>query len=219
MAASAKAGLAHSDTDDLSSPPSGPLSAPSSPPRSARVTTKMSNPDEIVVWPTQGSNDAPTIVRTRESPGPPGSLPKKYGLLEDGQWVQLTAAGVPRKKPGRKPGTAVKPRADSVAGDSNGEQKVRKPRKPRDPNAPPSQRKRKAPSGEGEDDSILSAADTSIVTSHPHNSTHSQVANQASPQPSPGNHSHHQRAAILAQRPQARRLPKLHARYPQRRHP
>ena len=114
--------------------------------------------------------------------------------------MQLTAAGVPRKKPGRKPGTAVKPRADSVAGDSNGEQKVRKPRKPRDPNAPPSQRKRKAPSGEGEDDSILSAADTSIVTSHPHNSTHSQVANQASPQPSPGNHSHHQRQPSNEQR-------------------
>ncbi|KAJ2894925.1 Histone promoter control protein 2 [Zalerion maritima] len=54
--------------------------------------------------------------------------------------VPLTKAGLPRKKPGRKPGSTVKPRdPDSDAA------KARKPRKPRDPNAPPIQRKRKAP--------------------------------------------------------------------------
>lgn len=65
---------------------------------------------------------------------------KRYELI-DGQWVQLTAAGIPRKKPGRKPGTIVKPK---TAPDGTPEPpKARKPRKPRDPNAPPLQRKRK----------------------------------------------------------------------------
>ncbi|TQV98254.1 hypothetical protein V2A60_007989 [Cordyceps javanica] len=62
-------------------------------------------------------------------------LEKKFDLI-DGKWVQLTAAGVPRKKPGRKPGTIVKPKTDA-------EVKTRRPRKPRDPDAPPIQRKRK----------------------------------------------------------------------------
>ncbi|EON97331.1 putative histone promoter control 2 protein [Phaeoacremonium minimum UCRPA7] len=56
--------------------------------------------------------------------------------------VQLTAAGLPRKKPGRKPGSVVKPK---IAADGSTEPKTRKPRKPRDPNAPPIQRKRKNP--------------------------------------------------------------------------
>lgn len=61
--------------------------------------------------------------------------------------VPLTAAGVPRKKPGRKPGSTVKPKTNpdgtpiaNVAADTP---KVRRPRKPKDPNAPPVQRKRK----------------------------------------------------------------------------
>lgn len=68
----------------------------------------------------------------------------------EGQPVQLTAAGLPRKKPGRKPGTTVKPKATTttaaVAATEAGQDapKQRKPRKPRDPNAPPAQRKRKS---------------------------------------------------------------------------
>ncbi|KAK7732272.1 HIR complex subunit [Cytospora paraplurivora] len=57
--------------------------------------------------------------------------------------VPLTAAGLPRKKPGRKPGSTVKPKVNPD-GTPNDTPKVRKPRKPRDPNAPPIQRKRKA---------------------------------------------------------------------------
>ncbi|KAJ6788860.1 hypothetical protein PWT90_09942 [Aphanocladium album] len=110
--------------------------------------------DEIVV-----SNDQRRTQQTTfQQYQPPGSKPaddppppppppsttmvggkiqqKKYDWI-DGKWVQLTAAGVPRKKPGRKPGTIVKPRTDA-------EVKTRRPRKPRDPDAPPMQRKRKA---------------------------------------------------------------------------
>lgn len=57
--------------------------------------------------------------------------------------VPLTAAGLPRKKPGRKPGSTVKPKVNPD-GTPNDTPKTRKPRKPRDPNAPPIQRKRKA---------------------------------------------------------------------------
>lgn len=67
--------------------------------------------------------------------------PQKNYEFIDGQWVQLTAAGLPRKKPGRKPGTVVKPKAVPDGGPEP--PKARKPRKPRDPNAPPVQRKRK----------------------------------------------------------------------------
>lgn len=110
--------------------------------------------DEIVV-----SNDQRRTQQTTfQQYQPPGSKPaqdpppppppsttmvggkpqqKKYELI-DGKWVQLTAAGVPRKKPGRKPGTLVKPRSDAE------QPKTRRPRKPRDPDAPPLQRKRKA---------------------------------------------------------------------------
>lgn len=56
--------------------------------------------------------------------------------------VPLTAAGVPRKKPGRKPGSTVKPKVNPDG--SVEPPKVKRPRKPRDPNAPPIQRKRKA---------------------------------------------------------------------------
>lgn len=69
------------------------------------------------------------------------SQPQKRFDFIDGQWVQLTAAGVPRKKPGRKPGTVMKPK--TTPDGALEPPKARKPRKPRDPNAPPVQRKRK----------------------------------------------------------------------------
>ncbi|KAJ2965308.1 hypothetical protein NQ176_g10678 [Zarea fungicola] len=112
--------------------------------------------DEIVV-----SNDQRRTQQTTfQQYQPPGSMPandppppppppsmtmvggkpqqKKFELI-DGKWVQLTAAGVPRKKPGRKPGTIVKPRSDAD------QPKTRRPRKSRDPDLPAGvQRKRKA---------------------------------------------------------------------------
>lgn len=90
----------------------------------------------------------------------PGSA-ARFGVLPGQQppppapTVQLTAAGVPRKKPGRKPGTTVKPK---VAPDGTVQEiKRRRPRKPKDPDAPdapdaaPTQRrKRKAPTADGD---------------------------------------------------------------------
>lgn len=157
-----------SSSASLSSAPSGLLSDAASPPRAKRSKPKPKtlpstaaaaaddNMDEIVVSnerrpqqttftqyqppgkeqpppPPPPPNDAPTTTASGRQPAQ-----KRYELI-DGKWVQLTAAGVPRKKPGRKPGTVMKPKTD------NGEQpKTRKPRKPRDPDAAPVQRKRKA---------------------------------------------------------------------------
>ena len=91
-------------------------------------------------------SEAPQYEQIRTVESTTGGPAKRYGLVA-GEWVQLTAAGLPRKKPGRKPGTVVKPKGE---GSDQGDGKVRKPRKPRDPNAPPIQRKRKiAPADAG----------------------------------------------------------------------
>lgn len=170
-----------SSIGDLSSPPSGLLSAPGSPfapisRRKAPDTVPDFAMDEIVV-----SSDQRRQQQTfqqykppgQESPPPPPPPPqqpattgpngrvqpqKKYELI-DGKWVQLTAAGVPRKKPGRKPGTYVKPKP---AGDEA--PKTRRPRKPRDPDAPPIQRKRKgAPTDVDTEDSDATSANNSLI--------------------------------------------------------
>lgn len=65
-----------------------------------------------------------------------------YRVDVSGQPV-LTKDGVPRRKPGPKPGTKLGKRTSSSNPDGSEAVKVRKPRKPRDPNAPPVQRKRK----------------------------------------------------------------------------
>lgn len=116
-----------SSPTSLSSPPSA-LSEPGSPTRllsQGRANIEM---DEIVVDP--GSANRFGVTTQQRPPAPPG--------------VQLTAAGLPRKKPGRKPGSTVKPKAATDTSSTNTEPKQRRPRKPRDPNAPPIQRKRKA---------------------------------------------------------------------------
>lgn len=112
-----------SSPTSLSSPPSGSISDPGSPSRlqQGRANIEM---DEIVVDTASGPRFG--VMQ------PPRPQPE----------VQLTAAGLPRKKPGRKPGSVVKPK---IAADGSTEPKTRKPRKPRDPNAPPIQRKRKNP--------------------------------------------------------------------------
>ncbi|RSM12828.1 hypothetical protein CEP52_002212 [Fusarium oligoseptatum] len=134
-----------SSAGELSSPPSGSLSEPGSPSRQATDSRVPQEYDEIVVVSSDGQYQH--IGRNHGQGRPPLPLPPQSGTgpprryaLVDNQWVQLTAAGVPRKKPGRKPGTIVKPRNS----DGNEIAKAaRKPRKPRDPNAPPMQRKRK----------------------------------------------------------------------------
>lgn len=127
-----------SSPGELSSPPSGPLSEPESPSRPAGAPR------------SKGMEQAPEqdvkIEAVRYEGGQDGTPQKKLGLI-DGQWVPLTAAGRPRKKPGRKPGAPAKPEGE---GSDPPEAKARKPRKPRDPNVPPVQRKRKiAPVADG----------------------------------------------------------------------
>ncbi|KAG9250604.1 uncharacterized protein F5Z01DRAFT_361339 [Emericellopsis atlantica] len=148
-----------SSPGELSSPPSGPLSEPGTPSRkgltkSAAGRTKMD--EEIMVSDDQrakNSDNSYVIEATKEEDLGNGTV-RKYGLIS-GEWVQLTAAGVPRKKPGRKPGMAMKPR-----GEGSDAEKTRKPRKPRDPNAPSSQRKRKT--GHADLDGIENAGPSKV---------------------------------------------------------
>ncbi|KAH7029050.1 uncharacterized protein B0I36DRAFT_363645 [Microdochium trichocladiopsis] len=108
-------GRRYSTSPDLSDPPSV-LSAPNSP----QPGTKLKNGrqvDEIVVV------HNPENIRY----GPDG-LP------------MLTKNGVPRRKPGPKPGTTLKRQSNQH---EDGTEKIKKPRKPKDPNALPVQRKRK----------------------------------------------------------------------------
>lgn len=163
-----------SSAGELSSPPSGSLSEPGSPSRNGSGGRAPQDYDEIVVVSSDGQYQH--IGHQNHSDRPPPPLPpqsgtgppKKYALV-DNQWVQLTAAGVPRKKPGRKPGTIVKPRNSDGADIAKAS---RKPRKPRDPNAPPMPRKRKIAPADGEDDlpadskSLAAAASSTTVQAH-----------------------------------------------------
>lgn len=150
-----------SSAGELSSPPSGPLSEPGSPSRSAAAGSSNNNrsmkSNHIVINEDQRrqSDGAPQYEQITTTPSGGGGPAKRFGLV-DGHWVQLTAAGLPRKKPGRKPGMGgVKSSKNSEGPDGNQSgsaapehSKVRKPRKPRDPNVPAQPRKRKiAPAG------------------------------------------------------------------------
>lgn len=139
-----------SSAGELSSPPSGSLSEPGSPSRqgAAGRAKKMATQELGAPETPRQHPEIPQFEDYRTVDGEGGAPSKRYGLL-DGQWVQLTAAGVPRKKPGRKPGTVVKPKAADGSDQGQAEAKVRKPRKPRDPNAPPVQRKRKIAPADG----------------------------------------------------------------------
>lgn len=119
-----------SSPTSLSSPPASDISNPASPSQLNRGRANIEM-DEIVVDTAAGPKFG---VMAPPQPPPPD--------------VPLTAAGLPRKKPGRKPGSTVKPKVNP---DGTIEPpKVRKPRKPRDPNAPPIQRKRKAATQDNE---------------------------------------------------------------------
>lgn len=127
-----------SSPTSLSSPPSSSFSNPPSPSQLNRGRANI-DMDEIIVDTAGGPRFG---VMAPPQPPPPD--------------VPLTAAGVPRKKPGRKPGSTVKPKlnpdgtplaaanaANAAAAADSSAPKVRRPRKPKDPNAPPVQRKRK----------------------------------------------------------------------------
>ncbi|KAK4242888.1 hypothetical protein C8A03DRAFT_28886 [Achaetomium macrosporum] len=125
-----------SSSPSLSSPPSA-LSEPGSPTRVINAGRANIEMDEIIVDP--GSAARFGIMQQHQPTEP---LPN----------VPLTAAGLPRKKPGRKPGSTVKPKAPADGSSTNPEQpKQTRPRKPKDPNAPPAQRKRKAAATDGSD--------------------------------------------------------------------
>ncbi|KAK1503510.1 histone promoter control 2 [Colletotrichum tamarilloi] len=139
-----------SSSPALSSPPSGSISDPGSP-LIGRPNNNDMDMDEIIVDPSQPRFG----VAAGDQPPQPE--------------VRLTAAGLPRKKPGRKPGSTVKPKNPDEP------PKVRRPRKPRDPNAPPIQRKRKsAPAADadaGSDSKSLAAAAASSSTPPPSRQT------------------------------------------------
>ncbi|KAK5662561.1 hypothetical protein OQA88_8473 [Cercophora sp. LCS_1] len=123
-----------SPSGSLSSPPSALLSEPGSPTRFLNAGRANIEMDEIIVDP--GSVPTFGIMQQMTQPPPPPDVP-------------LTAAGLPRKKPGRKPGSTVKPK---VTPDGTEQPKqVRRPRKLKDPNAPPPPpRKRKVPPTDAE---------------------------------------------------------------------
>ncbi|KAF4980939.1 hypothetical protein FZEAL_3158 [Fusarium zealandicum] len=184
-----------SSAGELSSPPSGSLSEPGSPSRHATNSRAPQEYDEIVVVSSDGQYQhighqghgqgrPPPPLPPHSGTGPP----RKYALV-DNQWVQLTAAGVPRKKPGRKPGTIVKPRHSDGIDVSKA---ARKPRKPRDPNAPPMQRKRKIAPADGESDlpadSKSLAAATSSASAASRQPRVSDVSNMSASSPAQQNH-------------------------------
>ncbi|KAI1080930.1 hypothetical protein F5B20DRAFT_537916 [Whalleya microplaca] len=130
-----------SSSPELSDPPSL-LSVPASPNGYSRARTG-GELDEIVV--------DPTTIRY-DGTGQP----------------MLTKDGLPRRKPGPKPGTRISNKRSS-ANPEEGE-KVKRVRKPKDPNAPSTQRKRKATSLEGEGSEPKSRA-TSVGTGGPSRQT------------------------------------------------
>ncbi|KAI1498021.1 hypothetical protein F5X99DRAFT_342813 [Biscogniauxia marginata] len=130
-AAAGNVPMRYSSSPELSDPPSL-LSAPTSPTGGySRARATGGELDEIVV--------DPTSIRYDGSGQP-----------------MLTKDGLPRRKPGPKPGTRINKR--SSMNPEEGAEKPKRVRKPKDPNAPPTQRKRKAASGDGESNEARSRA-------------------------------------------------------------
>jgi hypothetical protein len=126
-----------SSSPELSSPPSDSLSDPEGLTRLEQGRANIAQMgDEIIVDTAAGARFS--LMKQQQSGQPPLQPPYPEG-------TRLTKDGVPRKKPGRKPGTTIKKPTDSTEAP-----KQRKPRKPRDPNAPPIVRKRKVPPTEDE---------------------------------------------------------------------
>ena len=126
----------YSSSPDLSDPPSV-LSGPTSPNGYSR-SKRGGEGDEIVV--------DPSTIRYDGSGQP-----------------MLTKDGVPRRKPGLKPGSRIAKRGAAQAEDG---EKAKRPRKPKDPNAPPVARKRKAAptTDDNASESRSRAASTGVAT-------------------------------------------------------
>ncbi|KAI1186784.1 hypothetical protein F5B17DRAFT_402462 [Nemania serpens] len=107
--------MRYSSSPELSDPPSM-LSAPASPTGFGRPKPSGGELDEIVV--------DPTTIRYDVSGQP-----------------LLTKDGLPRRKPGPKPGSRIKRNNNNL---EEGGEKPKRTRKPKDPNAPPTQRRRRA---------------------------------------------------------------------------
>ncbi|KAI0206687.1 hypothetical protein F4808DRAFT_3139 [Astrocystis sublimbata] len=114
MATSSGNRVRYSSSPELSDPPSM-LSGPASPTGLGRPRPNGADLEEIVV--------DPTTIRYDVSGQP-----------------LLTKDGLPRRKPGPKPGSRIK--RNSTNPEEAGE-KPKRARKPKDPNAPPTQRRRK----------------------------------------------------------------------------
>ncbi|KAF5689002.1 hypothetical protein FCIRC_1632 [Fusarium circinatum] len=196
-----------SSAGELSSPPSGSLSEPGSPSRNGSGGRAPQDYDEIVVVSSDGQYQHIGHQNHSERPPPPmppqsGTGPPRRYALVDNQWVQLTAAGVPRKKPGRKPGTIVKPRNSDGA---DAAKAARKPRKPRDPNAPALPRKRKIAPADGEseipgDSKSLAAAASSAGQGHMSDVSHISALSPAH---------HNRQTSSSSHQPEQRYSPKM----------
>ncbi|KAI8631561.1 HPC2-domain-containing protein [Xylariaceae sp. FL1651] len=136
MAAASGNPVRYSSSPELSDPPSM-LSAPTSPTGLGRSKPNGGELDEIVV--------DPTTIRYDVSGQP-----------------LLTKDGLPRRKPGPKPGSRIKRNSTNL---EEGSEKPKRVRRPRDPNAPPAQRRRKtATAVDGENgDASSRAASTPIA--------------------------------------------------------
>ncbi|KAJ2967699.1 hypothetical protein NUW58_g10390 [Xylaria curta] len=133
MATTSENRLRYSSSPELSDPPSM-LSAPASPAGPGRPKANGGELDEIIV--------DPTTIRYDVSGQP-----------------LLTKDGLPRRKPGPKPGSRIKRNSTNP---DEGAEKPKRTRKPKDPNAPPAQRRRKtAGAVEGENGDAPSRATSS----------------------------------------------------------
>lgn len=145
--------MRYSSSPDLSDPPSGLSETSPAHYNGKNSTNNTSTPR------AKTSNDLDEIIVDQTN--------YRYDIT--GQPV-LTKDGLPRRKPGPKPGTKLGKRnanKDNNAESAEG-QKVRRPRKPRDPNAPPTQRKRKIAATEPDvADTHVEARSASIGASAP----------------------------------------------------
>ena len=108
---------------------------------------ELSDPPSVL------SDNSPTNYgNSRNRPGELDEIvvnQRDYRYDGSGQPV-LTKDGLPRRKPGPKPGTKIKRHSNTADGSPGDGAKVRRPRKSKDPTAPPNARKRKLASAEPE---------------------------------------------------------------------
>ncbi|KAK8066466.1 Histone promoter control protein 2 [Apiospora hydei] len=118
----------------------------------ADIPMRDSSSPELSDPPSVLSDNSPTnFGNSRNRPGELDEIvvnQRDYRYDGSGQPV-LTKDGLPRRKPGPKPGTKLKRLSNTDGSPADGA-KVRRPRKSKDPTAPPNARKRKLASAEPE---------------------------------------------------------------------